>query len=218
MQQKVIKHRFNEQSKKLDIFDGGQTEERGAIGKLLQRAKDSKLEYIRKDGTYHEMKIFVELCVSSVISYESWSLNCTRISLSNFVTMADEALALLILENNVKEWIEQVEKKEGEKPAKKRRLTKYTGMGRKIDGTKKGWSLEGKMRFNAIFDVVQRDRSSETSKQREENMMKDWGGERTEKDLRVRAGAVTDNDEQLALEMKRMREEDLFVPRTCIGL
>ena len=49
-------------------------------------------------------------------------------------------------------------------------------------------------------------------------MMKDWGGERTEKDLRVRAGAVTDNDEQLALEMKRMREEDLFVPRTCIGL
>lgn len=200
-------------SRKLDIFEPDQTDERAAIGHLLQRAKDKKVEYVRRDGTYQELKLFAEACLSAVMMNQVWKMNFVRVKISQFVTLEDEALALLILENNVEEWIEQAERKEGEKPAKKRRLTRYTGKGRKIDGTKKGWSLEGKERFNAIFDVLEKERKSETSKQREDNLMKDWGGERDDKDLKLRAAVVTDNAEQLKKEMERIREEEKFVPR-----
>ena len=214
----VIESRFDKTSRKLDIFDKDQTDERAAIGKLLQRAKDSKTEFVRTDGTYQEFKTFAELCISCVVRNDSWKLNFSRVNLNKFVTIEDECLAMLILENNAEEWIEQVENSEGNKPAKKRRLTKYTGKGRKVDGTKKGWTLEGKRRFNVMFDQVLKDRENVTSKQREENLMKDWSGEQTDRDLKLRAGAVTNNEQELQEEMKRMREEDEFIPRCSIGI
>ena len=140
----VLKTRLIRNTKDLDIFEKDQTDERKAIGLLIQRARDKKVEFIRTEGSYEELKLCAELCIGSVTSTDFWKQNYSRVPLSKFITVADEALTLLILENNVNEWIEQVEEKETENPSKKRRLTRYTGKGRKIDGTKKGWSLEGK--------------------------------------------------------------------------
>ena len=205
-------------TKKLDIFDKDQTEDKKAIGLLIQRAKDKKVEFIRSEGEYEEMKLCTELCIASSVSHDMWRQNYSRVPISKFITVADEAITLLILENNVKEWVEQVEEKETQNPPKKRRLTRYTGKGRKIDGTKKGWSLEGKKRYNEIFDKILEDRRSESSKSREKSMMKDWGSAMSEKDLRMRASAAATRSDEVQKEMERIREEDQFVPRTSFGV
>ena len=215
---KVLKTRLDDNTKKLNIYDPDQTDKDKAIGLLLQRAIDKKVEFVRSDGTYEELKLCAELCFSNVKARDFWKNNCRMVPLSKFVTVSDEALTLLILENNCEEWIAQVQLKETQNPAKKRRLTRYTGKGRKIDGTKKGWTLEGKKRFNEIFDVIITQRNLETSKSRESNLMKDWGGAAEEKSLRLRAGATSKKEEEIQKEMDRIREEEMFVPRTSFGV
>ena len=215
---KVLKKRVNETTKKLNIHEPDQTDKDKAIGLLLQRAIDKKVEFVRSEGSYEEFKLCAELCFSNVKTREFWKNNCSRVPVSKFITVADEALTLLILENNCEEWIAQVELKETQNPAKKRRLTRYTGKGRKVDGTKKGWTLEGKKRFNDIFDVIKNQRKLETSTSRESNMMKEWGGAAEEKSLRLRAGATSNKEEEIQKEMDRIREEENFVPRYSFGV
>ena len=214
----VLKTRLDKNTGKLNVYDADQTEEQKAIGLLLRHALDRKVELVRGDGTYEEFKICAELCMSSLIGKEFWRQNYSRVELSKYITIADEAIALLILENNVEEWIKQVETKETEKPAKKRRVTRYTGKGRNLDGRKKGWSLEGKERYNKIFDVIEKERKGEKSISREKDLIKDWGGCATEKELRWRAiGAANGKEEEIKKEMERIREEEKFVPRNSLN-
>ena len=215
----VLEHRVEKSTGKLNVYNQDLSEKDKAIGKVLRRAIDKKVEFFRTDSaTYEEFKVLAELCLSSVISSASWKANFSRVKLSNLLTVADEALALIVLENNVEEWIAQVEGKEQEKPSKKRKLTRYTGKGRKIDGTKKGWSMEGKRRYNLIFDEVVKNRNGEFSKSRETDLLKDWGNNAAEMDLRLRAVAVNNKEEEIKREMERIREEENFVPRTSFGL
>ena len=71
-----------------------------------------------------------------------------------------------MLENNCKEWIE---KAKGKKIGKDSQLTKYTNLGIRHNGTRKGWSLQGLKRFNDTFKAVTLERQQETSKDREKN-------------------------------------------------
>ena len=116
-------------------------------------------------------RLCAELCFPWMVSKQTWKNNHQHVAISSLITIADEALALLILENNYLEWMELAKGKEIDKDT---RLTKYTHGGINSDGTKKGWTLEGKLRFNYIFDATKKERDKRNSKQMEAHIQKIW--------------------------------------------
>lgn len=141
------------------------------LGEIKERLDKETIEKYRTEGTYNEFKAIVRICLKSMISAKHWKMNKARLELSGLMTVADEALALVILENNYKEWIE---KAKGNKIDKKNRLTKYTNKGLRHNGTKKGWSLSGLKRFNTIFKAIKLEREREASKTREVQLLEEW--------------------------------------------
>ena len=81
------------------------------------------------------------------------------------------------------------------------------------DGTKKGWTLDGKKRFNKIFDEVTRLRATRKSIAKETWAKAQWITEAEKgkgKNQNVRGeGGDGENEEEL----QRMRDEERFVPR-----
>ena len=119
------------------VFD-----ENDPLGKLIARLKEGTMDKLREDGTNEEFRICAELGFSPMVSKQKWKSNRMIVDLSAFLTIADEGFAFLCMENNIKEWIDLITK--GDQAQKKGTLTKYTGIQVNKDGTKKGWSLEGK--------------------------------------------------------------------------
>ena len=170
------------------------------------------METIRTEGTYPELKLCADLCLSTMVEKNSWKINRGKIHLSSLMTVSDEAFALLVLENNIYEWMYQVEQTEVERAVKKRKLSRYTGKGQNIDGTTKGWSMEGKRRYNAIFDTVKDQRAM--SKSREEFLQNEWDRQDNESDIRRRVTKDSSKDEEVVRqEIKRIQEEERFIPR-----
>ena len=203
----VFKENFNPATGKIEL---GKTN--ADLESLICRARDQKLEHLRTDGTYPELKLCADLCLSTMVEKNSWKMNRGKINLSSLMTVSDEAFALLVLENNICEWMYQVEQTEVERAVKKRKLSRYTGKGQNVDGTTKGWSMEGKRRFNVIYDMVNDQRT--VCKSREELLRNEWNREDNESDIRRRVTKDGSKDEEVVRqEIKRIQEEESFVPR-----
>jgi hypothetical protein len=88
-------------------------------------------------------------------------------------SVSDEAFALLLLENSFERWLDLFSNHKGpvmqQRGVRQREFqsdvpTMYTRGGIKYENTKqkqseKGWSADGIVRFNALFDQVKRDRA-----------------------------------------------------------
>jgi hypothetical protein len=79
--------------------------------------------------------------------------------LSNFVTVGDEAFALLVLENCEDKWMDM----HSNKITKSKMTNKYTDGGSSVKSGRsrmlKGWSNKGLNRFNELFKMVRKDRA-----------------------------------------------------------
>ena len=177
---------------------------------LIKCLENGEIHEIRAKGNIEMFKICAELCFSAIANKQTWKNNHQHVALSNIITIADEALALVILENNFAEWIELTK---GNEIDKKRRLTKYTHGGQNGDSAKKGWTLEGKLRFNEIFDKTQKEREKRISKQMEARIRKRWYDEDPSNRKKNNGKKLTLNEEQ-ELEMR----EAQYVPRTDFDL
>ena len=92
--------------------------------------------------------------------------------MSSFLTVEDEAFAYLTIESNVNKWIEVVKGKEkGNSKRKGGDKTKWTGpgLGRNAKEIKRGWSLEGRKRYNELFLAVIDARKTKESNKFETN-------------------------------------------------
>jgi hypothetical protein len=78
---------------------------------------------------------------------------------SNFVTVGDEAFALLVLENCEEKWMDMYDKN----ITKSYKKNKYTDGGKSCKSGRsrnlKGWSNKGLNRFNELYQLVKRDRA-----------------------------------------------------------
>lgn len=136
-----------------------------SVEEILNLAKTKKVEELREVVDNDGFQFFAEVCLKSVVKRREWRQNHRRRNLSEFVTKADESLALLVLENNIYGWMDKAEGKvnmmsdvevEGDAQASKKRVrlrTEYTDGG-KSKGIKKGWSGEGIKRYNKIMTRV----------------------------------------------------------------
>ena len=208
---------INETTKKLEL------KEETNLGKLVTRVMNGRIEQVRVEGTLEELRLCAEMCFSATMSHDRWKLNKSSLEISKLMTVADEALAMLILENNIEEWQKQLEQGEigkrnklapGTTPNRKRSLTKYTSTKNKSNGTRSGWSLDGRKRFNEMYDAVTLARLSAFNKDRERFLKNDWLREESEASMNERVGRVrgTTRAEREAM-LERMREEENFEPR-----
>ena len=154
---------------------------------------------------------FPELCVWSafapMVSREKWKLNHMDIDIMTLLTVADKAFALLTMENNVNEWIMGLRYSKEEFHTKGQH-TRYTSLGTNTDGTKKGWKLEGKMRFNELYDAVVLERNTGRAKDMEAKVRDEWKLEGTNRNRRRRVSEEEQDEEE-----ERRKGEEAFVPR-----
>jgi hypothetical protein len=102
-----------------------------------------------------------ENIMQDVAGRKNW--NCQVKSkglMRNCVTVSDEAFAILLLDNNMEKWREQVEEKEDQENQNgggTTVTTKYTASGRM-------WSRKGMSRFVEIYNVVSEGRAADKNR------------------------------------------------------
>jgi len=165
--------------------------------------RDKKIHECRKQESKEVFKLLSEIALAPMVSREMWKLNNTSVPISALLTVSDEAFALLTMENNVNEWIMLL--KHGKDLVNKGLHTIYTRKGENKDGTKKGWTLDGKMRFNGLYDSIVLERNSSRSKELEKGVQEKWKAEAGQsKRRKERSGDEEDG---------KRAEEEAFVPR-----
>ncbi len=81
------------------------------LEEVIKIAKERKVEFMRQRLDNEGFKVYVEIFLKSTVRKRDWRLNHLRKNVRQFVTIADESLALIILENNIEEWIYEAEEK-----------------------------------------------------------------------------------------------------------
>ena len=188
----MIKRHLDENNK-LELDDGS------VLAEVLQQLKTKSIEKFRTEGTYNEFKMIVSVSFPPMVSSKHWKRNKGELEVSNLLTVSDESLALIVLENNYEEWIETAMGKDIDKSNRK---TKYTHGGQRHDGTRKGWSLEGRKRFNIIFTTIKTERDRKQSKDREEKLLQEWKNE----------GGKKKDSKDGDNEVEMNNEEEQFIP------
>ena len=105
-----------------------------------------KLSRIRIDDI-NAFHAFVVLCLRHTVGVMTWKLKHRKFDISDIFSVSDEALALVVLENNAMVWKNKAYGTDTVVKAKYMKTAK--------DGSvRKDWSDEGKERFNDIFCQV----------------------------------------------------------------
>lgn len=146
----------------------------GTIRTLLESTEQGAPDF---RGLGQDLEVFEKLakiCFESVLPRKVWLSNFDKKPLSQYMTIPDEALAYLILENNFTDWV-RIAKKEVEDTKKRKRDTKFTMVtsGARAN-LRKGWSLQGKLRYNQYFDVIQLARKRGGVQEMENELLEDW--------------------------------------------
>ena len=131
---------------------------------------------------------FVTFFVAPVVGKKRFESLCWRENFSTFVTTSDEALALLLFENNYDRWIDMGKNNQWKSSCV---CPKYTTGGNAsqtpkngndaIDGSSlkgstcakyQGWSVEGIRKYNTYFDEIKAERESSLGQTFEEALLK----------------------------------------------
>lgn len=107
-----------------------------------------KLSRIRIDDI-NAFHAFTILCLRHTTGVMTWKLKHRKVAISDIFSVSDEALALVILENNAQIWNDKAHGAVTTQTAKGRYMKKA-----KDGSVRKDWSDEGKERFNDVFCQV----------------------------------------------------------------
>lgn len=130
---------------------------------LLHLSENEDIEYILKTLYENEemFYIYLHFCVSNVITKTKWKHNKIDNSYYNYITVSDEALTLLILDNNAKRYLQMSKDLGGNNVLQLNGQThalikpKYTLVNgsRKFRG--KGWNRQGRMRYMELSVAIE---------------------------------------------------------------
>ena len=125
---------------------------------------------LRKDttGLYFN---FIEFFIAPVVGKIFYKDKRCEKLVSEFVSVSDEAFALLIFENNYETWCDMIKTKNTKKSGV---FCKYTNggspSGKNASSRQyQGWNAEGIKRFNVLFDLVKGDREMSHARPFEED-------------------------------------------------
>ena len=190
-----------------DDENGKDDTEQAPIKEIHELLKKEEIHLIRAKGSIEANLLYCEMCYPTMVGNQRWKIHHVNRMLRKLVTEADEALAAVILENNFQEWDNLAR---GMDVDKENRLTKYTYGGNLPGGTKKGWSLEGKQRFNEMFDAIDRLRRDRKHGEKLEKELNRMWKEKGMGNKRKRSQVEGDDVEA---EMRRKLDEESYEPR-----
>ena len=104
-----------------------------------------------------------------------------------------------MLENNIEEWVGLAQ---GRPVDPKNRLTLYTHRGLNAKAGKKGWSLEGRKRYNVLHAEVKQEQTGQEADSINESLREMW--------KRNKNGEISASGSATAEEIDREKEEDEF--------
>ena len=144
-----------------------------------------KLSRIRIDDI-NAFHAFVVLCLRHTVGVMTWKLKHRKFDVSDIFSVSDEALALVILENNAPVWKKKAYGTETVATAKYMKRSKEGSV-------RKDWSEEGKERFNDIFCQIKDLRLTSLSSTNEKTLRGLWN--QSSRNQRNREVASTNNEE-----------------------
>ena len=107
-----------------------------------------------RNGDYNDVLAFIMMhCFKAPLMRQSWDLDSKLKCVSAFVTIYDEAIVYLMIENSLMMWDEMCAR--GVKSKDCERKPKYTSS----RGKNVGWSYEGMKRFNELIKCVKDQRA-----------------------------------------------------------
>ena len=92
---------------------------------------------------------FYSECVSRVVGKRKWNKYSQVRKMGNFVTTSDEAFAMIILENNLPKWMDEL-RHNGRLARNEKRKSLYTQ-----EDKSKGWSNKGQKRFIELCRICE---------------------------------------------------------------
>ena len=107
---------------------------------------------------------FINICLVYFCSLMNWRYTTYNTVVSDIFTESDEALYMLLLENNVDDYKQLVDLKR--KLTRKEARPKYT-KDSNVNENSKGWSRKGIKRYNDLIKVARLGRMTEVSKEME---------------------------------------------------
>ena len=119
------------------------------------------------------------------------------------------------MENNLDDWIAELRPRDDDQsPHKKGSFCKYTKpvRGRNDNETNgsgsmnRGWSIQGRERYNAIYDGVKQQRTEIESKEKENYMLEEWKKNNAE-------GGRSKRNKMTAEELDIKEREEAYMPR-----
>lgn len=131
------------------------------LSKILELRKDTSKVYFA----------FIEYFVSGVVGKNVYKKNKCDKLLSQFTSVSNEALAILIFENNVDTWNDMAQNKITKNSNVYQKYTNGGSSKAAVGSSRRyhGWSTDGLKRFNELFDIVKTDRLSPNAKVFEES-------------------------------------------------
>ena len=109
-------------------------------------------------------RTFVSFCLIHFTTSINWRYKACNMAISDIFTESDEALCILLIENNADDYARMYcEKRKIGRKETKPRYTKVECSNKKF----KGWDRRGISRFNKIVTAVKRNRELSISKEME---------------------------------------------------
>lgn len=134
---------------------------------------------------YHD---FLNYFVAPVVGKRKYEKNSIKFLLSRYVTVSDEAFALLVFENNYERWLDMGNKNNwttsdvtplystggnGTQTPKNAEATQGLQDNTSSTSMFQGWSIQGIRRFNALYDLIYKERMTEEGILFEEEFLQD---------------------------------------------
>ena len=141
----------------------GQSKTPMSVHKILNLRKDTS-------SLYYD---FIEYFVSAVVGKNHYNSCRSYKLLSEFTTVSDEALAILIYENNIDTWKDMANRKITKNSNVSRKYTNGGSTQGQVGSSRKyqGWSSSGMIQFNELYNLVEEDCESLHAKAFEESFL-----------------------------------------------
>ena len=151
-------------------------------------------ELRHNEDAYRE---FLEDYVSIVVGKIEFKKKSKCMKLSNFVTISDEAFALLTIKNNEEAWPAKVNNSlfgDGETTQEEPR-TRYTNRRRLSGSPRDGWTREGMKQFLMYYKLVADDRKSAVGRKFEEDYLEECRKDQGRKTITLYHDDQAEDDE-----------------------
>jgi hypothetical protein len=166
-----LQHHFGKNVASEEYIEDSIEQVKAKAWKLVQLMDTDMISFekIRSHPDDDYFETFVDYCLNVFVSSQTWRYKAYNTLISKIFTPSDEAMAMLLLENNARD-LKRVHET-GQTLPRKESFTKYTKPDKDSQERFQGWSKLGIQRYNELHRIVVTQRTQTASKDKEEILL-----------------------------------------------